>query len=171
MTNMGGIVKKTIGTIFVALMLLTLVAGAVFAASTAGEKELSFSGTLQDVENDQRNPPTIYLHGDGSGSSAKLGQFTVHFEGIVHQANGVGTAVVAEHLTMANGDIIFAVGTGVGAASTTPGVNKLVEKFTITGGTGQFENANGEYSDIRLITLATGVSTGTIKGRIELSKK
>ncbi len=162
--------KKTFGTIFITLLLLAVVSGAAFAASTANKKEVSFNGTLQAVENDQRNLPSIYLHGDGTGNATNLGQFTVHFEGIVHQANGVGTAVEAEHLTMSNGDIIFAVGTGLGAPSTTPGVNRLEEKFTITGGTGQFENASGEYSVIRLITLATGVSTGTIDGEVELSK-
>jgi hypothetical protein len=161
--------KKTFGSIFVAMLFLALMAGAVFA-STAAKEKINFSGTYQSVENDERHPPTIYLHGNGSGDATNLGPFTLHFEGIVHQANGVGTGLEAEHLIMANGDIIFAIGTGLGSASGTPGVNRIVEKFTITGGTGQFENASGEYTEDRLLALATGVSTATIEGTVKLSK-
>lgn len=161
--------KKTLGSIFLALLLLTFVAGAVFAATTSKEKKVDFTGSVQAVENDEVNYPIIYLHGNGTGNAARLGQFSFHYEGIVsNDANGVGIAVEGIHLTVSNGDILFATGTGVGAPTTTPGVNKIVEKYTVTGGTGQFTGASGNFSIERLVTLPTGVSSGTIEGRIKL---
>ena len=163
--------KKKFVSIFIALLLLVLVVGVASAAQPTGKRHLHFEGTMQAVENDEVYYPTIYLHGNGSGNATKLGDFTLHFEGIVsNDANGVGTAVEAEHLTLVNGDILFATGRGLGSPSSTPGVNKLVEEFTITGGTGQFEGATGVYTVERLVDLATGVSTGTIAGNIKLSK-
>jgi len=162
-------VKKTFGSIFLALLLLTLVAGAAFAATAVKEKMLDVTGTVQAVENDEVYYPIIYLHGNGSGSATVLGQFTLHFEGIVsNDANGVGTGVEGVNLTVSNGDILFATATGLGVPTTTPGVNKIVEKYTVTGGTGQFESATGDFTVERLVTLPTGVSSGTIKGNIKL---
>jgi len=163
--------KKRVVSIFIALLLLVLVVGIASAAQPTGKKHLRFEGTMQAVENDEVLYPIIYVHGNGSGNATNLGDFTLHFEGIVsNDANGVGITVVAEHLTMANGDILFATGTGLGSPSPTPGVNNIVEEFTITGGTGQFENATGKYTIVRLIDLPTGVSSGTIEGKVKLSK-
>ena len=163
--------KKTFISIFIALLLLVLVVSVASAAQPTGKKHVRFEGTMQAVENDEVYYPIIYLHGNGSGNATNLGDFSLHFEGIVsNDANGVGTAVEGEHLTMANGDILFATGTGLGSPSGTPGVNNIVEKYTITGGTGQFVGATGEYTVERQVNLPTGVSSGTIEGNIKLSK-
>ncbi len=160
--------KKTFLSISVALLLLILVAGTAFANS-APWKQVHFKGSLQEVENDEVLMPIIYLHGNGTGNAGGLGQFSLHFEGIVHNdANGVGIAVEGAHYTAANGDILFATGTGIGAPSNTPGVNKIVEKYTITGGTGRFADANGNFTVERLVNLPTGVSSGTVEGNIRL---
>ena len=75
---------------------------------------------------------------------------------------------MAEHLTLANGDKLFALATGLGVPTTTPCVNKIVEKYTVTGGTGRFMGATGNITVERLVTLSTGVSSGTIEGNIKL---
>ncbi len=161
--------KKTFVSIAIVLLLMILVAGTAFAAPAAGGKQLHFKGSLQEVENDEVNGSTIYLHGNGSGNAIVLGQFSSHLEGIVHNdANGVGIAVEGAHYTAANGDILFVTGTGVGVSSKVPGINKIVEKYTITGGTGHFMDATGNFTVERLVTLATGVSSGTIEGNIKV---
>ncbi len=161
--------KKSFISILIALSLMILAAGAVFAASPARGSELRVDGSVQSLENDEVNYPIIYLHGNGSGSTTGLGQITYHFEGIVsNDANGVGIAVEGMHFTAANGDILFATGTGLGAPSQTQGDNKIVEKYTITGGTGRFLGASGNLTVTRLVTLSTSNSTGTIKGNVEL---
>jgi hypothetical protein len=68
----------------------------------------------------------------------------------------------------ANGDSLFAEGSGLGVPTETPGVNSIVEEYTITGGTGRFVDATGSFTVKRLITLTTGVTDGTIEGKIVL---
>lgn len=160
--------KKTFVSIFIALLLLTVATGAVFASTSATEKHIKIQGSFQAVENDEVLIPTIYLHGNGSGDATDLGQFTLHFEGIVHQANGVGTGMEGANITAANGDVLFVTATGLGAPSTTPGVNRIVEKYTINGGTGRYADASGNLNVVRMLTMATGASTGTIEGKIKL---
>jgi hypothetical protein len=128
-------------------------------------------GSLQAVENDVVDWPTIYVHGSGSGNATLLGKFTVHYDGVVHNdAAGVGTATLAAHLVAANGDSFFADGSGVGRPTATPGINKIVEVYTITGGTGRFAGASGSFIVERLINLATGVTSGTFEGNIVIAK-
>jgi hypothetical protein len=161
---------KKIFAVIIALSVLLLAAGTAFAAISANrEKEISLQGTIQEVENDEVLFPTIYLHGNGSGSATELGQFTMHFEGVVYNnAQGVGIGVEGANYTAANGDKIFATNTGLGVPTTTPGVNKIVEKYTITGGTGRYADASGNFTVERLVTLQTGASSGTIEGSIKL---
>jgi hypothetical protein len=158
--------------VLIALAAVLLVAGTAFSAIAAPrEQEVRFQGTIQELENDEVLFPTIYLHGNGSGSANELGHFTMHFEGIVHNdAAGVGIGVEGANYTAENGDIIFATATGLGVPTNTPGVNKIVEKCTITGGTGRYQGASGSFTVERLVTLATGVSSGTIKGTIKLHR-
>jgi F0F1-type ATP synthase alpha subunit len=135
------------------------------------EKKLALiiQGTIEELETDEVLGPTLYLHGNGSGSATELGQFTMHFEGVVHNISAdVGIGVEGANFTVANGDKIFATNTGMGAPTSTAGVNKIVEKYTVTGGTGRYADASGSFTVERLVTLATGVSTGTIEGSIEL---
>lgn len=161
--------KKSFISILIALSLMIVAAGTVFAATPARRVELHVEGSVQSLEKDEVNYPIIYLHGNGSGNPTGLGQISYHFEGIVsNDANGVGIAVEGIHFTAANGDILFATGTGLGAPSQTPGVNKIEEKYTVTGGTGRYVGASGNLTVKRLVTLATGSSVGTINGTVEL---
>ena len=162
--------KKKLAFIGIGLACLTLVAGTAFAATTLDrDKHTSIQGTIQELETDEVLFPTIYLHGNGSGSATELGQFTMHFEGIVYNdAAGVGTGVEGVNFTLADGDKIFATNTGLGVPTSTAGVNKIVEKYTVTGGTGRYADASGNFTVERLVTLPTGASTGTIEGSIKL---
>ena len=47
-----------------------------------------------------------------------------------------------------------------------PNVITIVEMYTITGGTGRFAGATGNFTVERVLNQATGVSSGTIIGNI-----
>jgi hypothetical protein len=133
----------------------------------AGEKELLFQGSLEAVENNEIDGPTIYVHGRGSVNTTELNSCTVRFEGVVHNdENGVGTGILIAHYTAPGGDGFFAQASGRGAPTSTPGVNRIIEKYTITGGTGRLARIRGSFIVERLLTLATGVSAGTVSGTI-----
>jgi uncharacterized alpha/beta hydrolase family protein len=159
--------KKMFVSIGIVLLLLIVVASVALAS--AGQKQMPFKGSLHAVENNEVDWPTIYVHGSGSGTATALGKFTVTYDGVVqNDENGVGTAALTAHFVAANGDSLFADASGIGQPTETPGVNSIVENYTITGGTGRFAGATGSFTVNRLITLATGVTDGTIEGKIVL---
>ena len=159
--------KKTFIATGIVLLLLIVVASVALASP--GQKQLLFKGSLHAVENNEVDWPTIYVHGTGSGNVTTLGKFSITYEGVVqNDENGVGTASPSAHFVAANGDSLFAEGTGVGTPTETPGVNKIVENYTITGGTGRFADATGNFTVERLINLATGETAGTLNGSIIL---
>lgn len=137
------------------------------AEAPAGEKELLLQGSLEAVETHEIDGPIIYVHGRGSVNTTELNSFTVRFEVLVHNdENGVGTGILIAHYAAPNGDGFFAEASGRGAPTSTLGVNRIVEKFNITGGTGRFAGIRGSFIVERLLTLATGVSSGTVSGTI-----
>ena len=137
------------------------------AEGLAGQKQLLFQGSLEAVENNEVDGPIIYVHGRGSANTTELSGFTVRFEGIVHNdEDGVGTGTLIAHYAAPNGDGIFAEASGRGAPTSTLGVNRIIEKYAITGGTGRFADISGSFIVERLLTLATGVSSGTVSGTI-----
>ena len=157
--------KKIFVSVVITLVLLTVLATIGFASR--GQKQLPLKGSLQAVENNEVDWPTIYVHGTGSGNATALGKFTVDYEGTVqNDENGVGTGTMTAHLVAANGDSLFAEGSGLGTPTETLGVNKIVENYTITVGTGRFAGASGSFTVQRLINLDSGVTSGTINGNI-----
>ncbi len=163
--------KKLIISTVAALLLMTALTRIAFAIPAAVEIQLPLKGSLQAAENDVVDWPTIYVHGNGSGTATMLGLYTVHYDGVVqNDANGVGMATLAAHWVAANGDSLFAEGSGVGRPTATPGINQIVEVYTITGGTGRFAGAGGRFTVERLINLATGVTSGTFEGNIVIAR-
>ena len=157
--------KKIVLSTGVALLLVSLLVSMAFASQ--GQKQLLLKGSLQSVENNEVDWPTIYVHGNGSGYATQLGKFTVRYDGVVHNdENGVGTGAQTAQFVAANGDSFEAEASGLGEPTETPGVNKIVETYTITGGTGRFAGASGSFTVERLITLPTGISSGTFEGQI-----
>lgn len=156
--------NKLLASIFIAMLLLSMAVGTLSATSGAGQ--LPFKGSMQAVENDKFVLPTIYVQASGSGNATHLGLYTVQYEGTIHRVNGVGIGVLTAQYVAANGDRLFARASGQGVPSGIPGVNKIVEQYTITGGTGRFAGATGSFTQERLLTLATGVTSGTFDGVI-----
>jgi hypothetical protein len=157
--------KKLSVPMIVAVLLAILVVGTTLAASA--RKPLPFKGSLQAVETHQPNLPTVFVTATGSGEATQLGRFTVSYEVTVNVQTGVGSGLSA-HFVAANGDSLFAEGSGQATPTETPGVMKIVETYTIKGGTGRFADASGTFTVERTINQATKETSGTLNGQIVL---
>ena len=157
--------KKTFVSAAIALLLLIVLASTTFAAPSA-ERQLLFKGSMQAVETHVVTFPTFTLDATGSGNATQLGLFTMSFQGEVFIPTLSGTASAI--LVAADGSRLFADGLGQGTPTENPNVVSIVEMYTITGGTGRFAGATGNFTVERLIERTTGVSTGTINGSIVL---
>jgi hypothetical protein len=75
-------------------------------------------------------------------------------------------SVQGREFIAANGDVIFTTIVGQGEPTDTPGINRIVEINTITGGTGRFAGAKGSFTLERLVDLTTGSTSGSFHGTI-----
>jgi len=103
----------------------------------------------------------------GSGEATQLGRYTVSYEVQVDLPTGTGTGLSA-HFVAANGDSLFAEGSGQATPTDDPTVFSIVETYTITGGSGRFENAGGNITVNRVVNLVTGETSGDVDGSIFL---
>jgi hypothetical protein len=103
-------------------------------------------------------------HGTRStrGIATLVGRFSFTYQITVNLADGTGTG--SAQLTASNGDSIYTTIAGSSEPSGTPGVNKITEINTITGGTGRFAGAVGSFTVERLVSLATGFTSGSFHG-------
>lgn len=62
--------------------------------------------------------------------------------------------------------MIFGEGVGQGTPTGDLNVVSIEETYTITGGTGRFEDASGTFTLKRLVSLTTGVTASTFEGTI-----
>lgn len=156
--------KKTfIISIVAALALLVTLTG----VAQAGQKKLSLKGTLQAVETlDFTNYPLMTSIASGSGIATHLGRYTLSWEVEVNLETIAGTGT--GHFVAANGDSFYTVGTGQATPTDEPNVFHVVENMVITGGTGRFVGASGNFTTDRIVDLTTGVTSGTISGTIVL---
>lgn len=159
--------KKTFVSTLIALLLLIVVASASFAAPTAGERQLLLKGSLEATETHLVTPPTMLVDGTGSGNATQLGSFTMSFQGEVYLPT-LFAASESVTLVAADGSSLFGAGSGQGTLTSTPNIVSIVETYTITGGTGRFAGATGNFTVKRLVDRATLASSGTIEGTIVL---
>jgi hypothetical protein len=148
-------------------MILTLALASL--ATPEAQAQVPFKGTLQGQETDllQGNPPTqILVNGDVTGMATQLGRFTMTYK--VTVSLPAGTSTGSAELTAANGDVIFTTLVGLGVPTDTPGLDRIVEINTITGGTGRFAGAQGSFVVERLAGLTTqpAPTSGSFQGTI-----
>jgi hypothetical protein len=158
--------KKTFGSMLIALLLLIILVSTTLAAPAAAEKRFTLKGSFDATETHQVAPPIAYVEATGVGNATHLGLFTYHLQAELFLPTL--TATTSATLTAANGDMIFGNGSGQGTLTGMPGIVSIVETYTITGGTGRFEGATGNFTVERLINRATFVSSGTMSGTIVL---
>jgi hypothetical protein len=159
--------KKLLVSAMTTLLLVIILTSVTLAAPA--ERELLLQGSLQATESYELVFPQLFVDASGSGNATLLGRYTVSYEAVVNiQPDGTGLASPTAHLVAANGDSLFAEGTGVGTSTDTPNISQIVEVYTITGGTGRFEGATGTFTVNRLVNLVTGATSGTLNGEIVL---
>lgn len=156
--------KKIIVSTTLTLLLLIVLASTTFAAPVETEKLLK--GSFEAVETQQVVFPTAFIDATGVGNATHLGLFTYRLQAELYLPTL--TASASATLIAANGDRIFGEGSGQGTPTGTPGIVSIVETYTITGGTGRFADATGNFTVERLINRATFASSGTISGNILL---
>ena len=157
--------KISVWTI-VALLLVILLMGTTLAAAS-GRKPLPLKGSIEAVETYQVNGPSMFVTATGTGEATHLGRYTVSYEVEVDLPTGSGTGLSAQYVA-ANGDTLFAEGSGQATPTDDPTVFVVVETFTITGGTGRLDGATGNFTEERRVNIVTGVTSGTISGTIVL---
>lgn len=158
--------KKIFGSTLIVLLLMIVLASTVFAAPTASERELLLKGSVQDTETQQVVFPTIFVNGMGSGNATQLGLYTISYQAQLNIPTL--SATTSATVVAADGSSLFGQGTGQGTPTATPGIVSIVETYTITGGTGRFEGATGNFTVERVLDRATLTSSGTISGTIVL---
>jgi hypothetical protein len=107
----------------------------------------------------------ILVNGSLAGVATLLGRFTLTYNLTVSLPASSSTG--SAQLVAANGDMIFT--TIVGQAEPvldTPGLLRIVEINTITGGTGRFAGAKGSFTMERLADTTTGLTSGSFHGTI-----
>ena len=156
--------KKIVVPTGIALLLLIILASTTFAAPAATEKLLK--GSFEAVETQEVVFPTAFIDATGVGNATHLGLFTYRLQAELYLPTL--TASASATLIAANGDMIFGVGSGQGTPTGTPGIVSIVETYSITGGTGRFAGATGNFTVERVIDRATFASSGSISGTIVL---
>ena len=149
---------------FISIALVLCLAGPV----SAGE-QVPFKGTLSGTASiTPLTPPIVAVRIEATGTATYLGRFTLEAPHVVNQATL--TAVGTYRITAANGDTITADLAGTARMVEPPNVVAITETATVTGGTGRFAGATGSIQVERVFNRATGVTTGTLRGWISLSR-
>jgi hypothetical protein len=147
-----------------AAMLLTT----ALAVSAAAQNQVPFKGSLQgqEVSTPEGGPPptTLSVNGSDTGIASHVGRFSFTYQLTVTLATA--TATGSARLVAANGDTIYTTIVGALAPTPDPGVASVTEINTITGGTGRFAGAQGSFTVERLLTRATGSTSGSFNGTI-----
>ena len=145
------------------LQMTALLLTAALAGPSAAAEGLPFHGTIQGIEITDVQFPKLFVDGSGSGKATHLGRFTMTYElevdFLTHETFGSSV------FTAANGDSLFTDISGLGTPMKVDVVS-VVEVHTITGGTGRFAGATGNFIRKYLLNLATGVTSGSFDGTI-----
>ena len=151
------------------MSIVTIIAGllvsAALVAAASMRKETPLKGSFKALETYQPDLPIVHVTATGSGEATQLGHFTVSYQVDVNVQTGAGTGLSAQFVA-ANGDSLFADGSGQASPTGTPGTLNIVENYTITGGTGRYANASGTITVERVANQATGETSGTLSGNI-----
>jgi hypothetical protein len=144
--------------------LISPAAGDVLGPKAYGQ--LPFRGSLEATDTDTVSFPFLSVHLTGTGNATHLGNYTATFDFRVDLRTPTSPALGSFSLTGADGDSLF--GDLIGRASFANGVATVVETATITGGTGRFAEASGSFTTARTVVQATGISSGSFDGTIDL---
>ena len=146
------------------LTLAALLLTSMCAAPAFAKNAVPFHGSIQGAEVNSVQGTTLLVDGTGTGIATHLGRFSVTWEVTVDLLDSSATGSL--HFIAANGDSLLTEFLGQGEPTETPGINRIVEVNTITGGTGRFATASGSFTLERLLDMTTGITSGSFAGII-----
>jgi hypothetical protein len=110
---------------------------------------------------------TAIIHVEGTGTATHLGRFTLVADVRLDFLTGSGPERMT--LTAANGDVLFATGTGQAVPREDGQTVNTLESMTITGGTGRFVGATGSFVLTQVDVTPDRSSSASFDGTITLS--
>jgi hypothetical protein len=144
-----------------------LLAVLALAIPAAAGQQVPFKGKLEGTVTRAPVPdePTVlFVLVEGEGKGTHLGNFSF---AVPHYVDTVTRTAGGEyHFVAANGDTVTAEFSGAAIPTATPGVLLIRETATITGGTGRFAGATGNFVVERLYDAAAGTTVGSYEGTI-----
>ena len=135
---------KTITRSNIYLPMAGMILTAALAVPAAAQHQVPFMGAMQGHDADigfTNTTATVLTVGTGIGTH--VGQFSFTQTWTVDETTGILTGTV--QWFAANGDSISTTITGSGQMIE-PGLFRIVEVHTITGGTGRFAGAQGSFT-------------------------
>lgn len=163
---MRTIIKSSICLPMATAIVLTL----ALPRPAAAAKYVPFKGSFQGRPLSSRptSPPFSSSRGTLRELQTTLGKFTVVYNFTVSLVPAtLGQGIGSARLVAANGDMLFTTIVAQGTPDPdTPGVQRIVEIHTITGGTGRFAGVQGSYTVVRLVEPVSGVTSGSLEGTI-----
>jgi hypothetical protein len=158
-------------TAFLVAMLLALMAALALVAGPAAAPVLAgnlvpFKGHFEGVTTSFVPGVTgADIHVSAQGRSSHLGRLSLE---IPHRLTFGDPETVdgVYEFTAANRDHLFADFAGESSPDAPPGFSLFLVTATMTGGTGRFENASGDFSAKVLVDLATGNASGKFIGQL-----
>jgi hypothetical protein len=135
-------------------------------ASAPGVGSLPFKGSFDGTQTvTPATPPFATVAMSGEGEATLVGRFEIALPHTVNfatsSASGTCTIVAADGSTI--------VASFTGQAQVGPIVT-IVEQATVTSGTGRFANASGSFTIQRTFEPASGTTTGSFDGTLELTR-
>jgi hypothetical protein len=135
------------------------------AGPVAAGDAVPFKGSLAgDWSRTPLDPPFVFDEFDVEGNATQLGEFDLVVEATVNLVTRSGSA--SFKFVAANGDVVTAQGSGRGMPTAVPGVVLIMQDATITGGTGRFAGATGNFTVTQLLDTVTGTVIGSFDGTI-----
>jgi hypothetical protein len=151
-------------------LLLVAIILTALAVPAAAQKQLPFKGTIQGQDTDKgfTSPGMFLVETNGTGISTLLGQFKFILETTINVGESTDTG--SAHFKAANGDTLDATYTTAMKVEVTPTTDGVVfsikEIYTITGGTGRFSGAQGNFVMERVADPQKFITFGSFYGII-----
>jgi hypothetical protein len=155
---------KTITRSNIYLPMAAIILTAALAVPAAAQRQVPFMGAMQGHDTDigkTNNLATVLTVGTGIGTL--LGQFSFTQTWTVDVTTGILTGIA--QWFAANGDSISTTIKGSGQIIE-PGLVRIEEVHTITGGTGRFASAQGSFTLTKLASGVTFLTSGSYEGTI-----
>lgn len=149
-----------------AMFALAMAAVGFVHSASAGEQvplKGALSGTVTVTP--VAPPLVVDVLVDATGNATHLGEFQVVIPHRVDRSQTPPRAVGTYLFLTANGDELHAEFTG-NSMLIVPGLLYIEETATITGGTGRFVGATGEFICTRLFDQVAGTTVGDFRGTI-----